>query len=122
MTEEEKPECKLTYREGQEIRREMGNRYAIRACVWLILSGLLMGVFIILADWRFDVLWQGVEVLKDRALQGDIQAIFDYMDYKTEISVGAILSLIVAFMAFVEMYVGEMKIAKALKEANEGKE
>lgn len=121
MTEEEKPECRLTYREGNEISRKMSARYFLRALMWIFLGAFMALVIQIAADAKYGVLWQGVEVLKERALQGDMQALFDYLGHGSMTEMGGLIILAMGVLALMEIYAGEKKIKEALKEANEEK-
>ena len=115
-------ECRLTFEEGRRIRREAEKPYYRKIALCMIIAWAFLCGFMLLADIKYDVLWEGSKAMENRILAGDFQAIVDYFDYRSIRSAGptAAIAFILCGMGYAIL--GYFAGKKALKEANEEKE
>ena len=118
---EEETECRLTFEEGRRIRREAEKPYWRKVILCMIAGCALLIIVSLLADIKYDVLWEGVKGLENRILAGDFQAIVDYYHYNSMRDGGGILSIIFMLFGMGYALLGYRAGKKALKEANEEK-
>lgn len=119
---EEETECRLTFEEGRRIRREAEKPYWRKVILCMIAGCALLIIASLLADIKYDVLWEGVKGLENRILAGDFQAIVDYYHYNSMRDGSGILSIIFMLFGMGYALLGYRAGKKALKEANEEKE
>lgn len=124
MTEDEKPECRLTYREGKRIQREAERPY-LRAVMGIFLFALALTVLAVLLAQFPEFFGTGTPNLDALLADGEIsQAVYDYLLEKHEsetmnVVASAVLGMMTSSVGF--MLVGEEIARDALKKANEEK-
>lgn len=118
----EETECRLTFEEGRRVRREAEKPYNRKILLCLILAWVFLCVFTLLADIKYDVLWEGGKAIEDRIIAGDFQAIVDYFDYRSIRNAGPIAAALFILCGMGYAVLGLLAGKKALKKANEGKE
>lgn len=116
---EDETECKLTYKEGKQIRMAAERPYFLKITLCMIAACAVLTGMLLYADIKYDVLWEGVKGLENRILAGDFQAIVDYYHYNSMKDGGVILSIIFMLFAMGYAVLGHLAGKKALKEANE---
>lgn len=118
---EDETECRLTFEEGRRIRREAEKPYWLKMTMCMLAAFAFLTGMLLYADFKYDVLWEGVKGLESRILTGDFQAIVDYYHYNSLKDSGVIISIIFILFAMVYAFLGYLAGKKALKEANEKK-
>lgn len=118
----EETECRLTYKEGRDIKTEAMRPYMKIAGTMFLMAALVMGVVIV--GGAIETLIGMGHPQVDRLLaDGDItQALHDYIVQDIDrgrATLGMVLALTVMVGGFVICMIGEIEATKALKKANE---